>query len=852
MSCGSRASAVEHTSTIRNATKTSLHTSATMHHAGFGPPPDLPPVDQPTGARAVMYQKMTKSMTYMPWGMESRTPIACPRPARDKEGKALNQPFQQMLDGYISANFVEVGTNSEFLGKWRRAEQAELCAASRFPRGGVMRDQTLPPRAVSVVLALSDNAIKLGSAREALNAFAWFATGRGCDVARPAQYLRCTAVAGLEADLLLHGERTDPLSGPALAIRWWNGEKVKTHIVDLPSGTKADLVVAIQTALFKANNIGGKGPVIDRSVTASRSVDANATFETLQADVHKDFWALQYTEKIALREGAKLVKPTHCFVRVAEKQEQGPPSHKTLTASMAWHGVLMCEAGRRTDVERILSSGQALPDFIPAFGDLNVHIAGAYADVIQMKESVSLFAFSGTPGQSINGEGTRLWRFATEVAAYADYNPRYVVMPCSHASTCLREGPFQQFQQEFFRMATSLADRTLNPSTAAAPTPPWATRGESSDNGRDGSALAGEDASDSDDMSGAASSEALRRKRKRREEECYRAAMCTDLGCKRMTLGDVQHQISGMPDFHAFVVELGRRFGLGMQIGEGLQRATRVLQTEETRREEESVHVKRLKRVAEGAAGVGVRMATSAPIPSVPLGRVLAAFGFEIKQRVKGADEVVETLRQIAGVDKIALGMDSKAQELVAEAKTPLDMVVGVCCVFLPTATPIFLVDGKGLLTSVTLAGNGWAGSTFGDGTPVNIGSAMDKACEAKLALVVQNDTVAVCRPLDAEAVQRKKKEAGNGKGTQGGGGSSASGGAGSSASGGGGSSASGGSSGDASGKRKAFGAGGKDPAADGRPPKKGKVAELREKMKLQAAKRHRAEESKGESSNAI
>ena len=80
---------------------------------------------------------------------------------------------------------------------------------------------------------------------------------------------------------------------------------------------------------------------------------------------------------------------------------------------------------------------------------------------------------------------------------------------------------------------------------------------------------------------------------------------------------------------------------------------------------------------------------------------------------------------------------------------------------------------------------------------------------------------------------------------------SSAGDGAGSSA--GGGSSTGDGSSGNASGKRKAFGAGGKNPTADGqRPPKKGKVAELREKMKLQAAKRHRAEESKGESSNAI
>jgi len=856
---------VDHTPTIRHATRTSLHTFATMHHAGFRPPPNLPPVDQPIGARATLYQKMTKQMTFMPWGMDSKTPIACPRPVRSKEGKALNQPFQQMLDGYISANFVEVGTDSEFLGKWKVAEEAELWAAVGFPRGGIFRDQTLPPRAVSVVLALPDKAIKFGSAREALNAFAWFATGRGCDVARPTQYLRCGAVAGLAADLLVHGERTDPLNGPALAIRWWNGEKVKMHIVELPSGTKADLIVAIQAALFNANNIGGTGPVIDSSVTASRSVDANATFETLQADVHKDFYALQYTEKIALREGAKLVKPTHCFVRVAERLEQGDPSIKTLTAPMAWHGVLMCEAGRRTDVERILSSGHPLPEFNPAFGDLNVHIAGAYTDVIPMKENVSLFAFSGTPGQSINGEGTRLWRFATEVAAYADYNPRYVVMPCSHTSTCVREGPFQNSQQEFFKMATSLAERILNPSTAVTPTPPWATRGESSDNGRDGDALAEEDASDSDDTSGAASWEALRRKRKRHEEECYRAAMCTKLGCKRITLGDVQHQVTGMPDFHAFIVELGRRFGLGMQIGEGLQLATRALQKEETRREEESVYVKRLKRIADGAAGIGVRLATSAPIPSVPLGRVLTDFGFEIKQKVKGDDDVVETLKQIAGADKIAPGMDSKAQQLVAEAKTTLDMVIGVACVFLPMATPIFLVGGKGVLKSVTLAGNGWAGSTFGDGTPVNIGSAIDKAHEAKLALVVLHETVWICRPLDEEAVPRKKEEAGNATDTQGGGaggGSSSTGdGAGSSAGGGsstgdgagssagGGSSTGDGSSGNASGKRKVFGAGGKNRTADGqRPPKKGKVTELREKTKLQTVKRQRAEESKGDS----
>jgi len=299
----------------------------------------------------------------------------------------------------------------------------------------------------------------------------------------------------------------------------------------------------------------------------------------------------------------------------------------------------------------------------------------------------------------------------------------------------------------------------------------------------------------------------------------------------------VQYQINGMPDFHALVVELGRKLGLGMQIGEALQWATHTLQKEDTRREEESVHVKRLKRVAEGAAGIGVRLATSAPIPSVPLGRVLTVFGFQIKQRAKGADEVVETLRQIAGVDKIAPGMDSKAQELVAEAKTPLHMVVGVACVFLPTATPIFLVDGKGMLTSVTLAGNGWAGSTFGDGTPVNIGSAIDKAHEAKLALVVQNDTVAVCRPLDEEALQRKKEEAGKAKDTQGGG------------AGGGSSSTGDGAGGNASGKRKAFCAGGKSSTADGqRPPKKGKVAELREKMKLQTVKRQRAEESKGDS----
>jgi uncharacterized membrane protein YgcG len=195
--------------------------------------------------------------------------------------------------------------------------------------------------------------------------------------------------------------------------------------------------------------------------------------------------------------------------------------------------------------------------------------------------------------------------------------------------------------------------------------------------------------------------------------------------------------------------------------------------------------------------------------------------------------------------------MDSKAQQLVAEAKTTLDMVIGVACVFLPMATPIFLVGGKGVLKSVTLAGNGWAGSTFGDGTPVNIGSAIDKAHEAKLALVVLHETVWICRPLDEEAVPRKKEEAGNATDTQGGGaggGSSSTGdGAGSSA--GGGSSTGDGSSGNASGKRKVFGAGGKNRTADGqRPPKKGKVTELREKTKLQTVKRQRAEESKGDS----
>ena len=172
-----------------------------MHHAGFRPPPNLPPVDQPIGARATLYQKMTKQMTFMPWGMDSKTPIACPRPVRSKEGKALNQAFQQMLDGYISANFVEVGTNSEFLGKWKRAEQAELCAAAGFPRGGSMRDQTLPPRAVSVVLALSDKAIKPAAPGKHSTHLPGLRRARLRRRAPHAVHLRCAAVAGLEADL---------------------------------------------------------------------------------------------------------------------------------------------------------------------------------------------------------------------------------------------------------------------------------------------------------------------------------------------------------------------------------------------------------------------------------------------------------------------------------------------------------------------------------------------------------------------------------------------------------------------------------------------------------------------------
>ena len=428
----------------------------------YDEPATLELIHEPTAAIATIAQRCGRLKTYSPVYMNSSNSCSCLRPAVNADGRPVNPAFQQLLDGYISAQFAEVGQDDIFYTKWRAADEAELKRATEVDPAAKFVDNTLPPRSVSAVLLIPRVAIDTGAGRIALDAFACFASGHGAEAVRPTVHFRCAVLASTHADLICKQEaHVDHRKGAALAIRWYFGDRVQTHVVDLSTGTVEEVLVQIQERLWDSRLLPN-GPRIHACVSISRSVSSAVTFHTLQAEVFQRFLDLQHTKTVKRASDFKLVTPRHHVARVFPRPQHGCATMQHMRDPNAWHAVLLCDVKHRDAVDSFILRRTELPTWDENVKQLGIHVVGAVVERRPLGPDVSLFAANGVPGEPIDRYGTSMFRFDTMVLPYERLHLGFVVHPCTMQSSKAGNEMLVKYQSEFFKRAMDLAHETLS------------------------------------------------------------------------------------------------------------------------------------------------------------------------------------------------------------------------------------------------------------------------------------------------------------------------------------------------------------------------------------------------------
>ena len=705
-------------------------------------PRDLPPIHQLNSAVGMEQQRCQQKAAFLPRGMTPQRTVPCPRPRRNPANEPVYPAFQEVLDGYLATRFVEVAEDAAFLDRWKTAELAELRAAETFEPGSEFKDGTLPPRRCSAVLLLPGTTSATESGRHALNAFANLASGKGCETPTPAaSVVRCAALADVDADLFLKGVSHEMPDGVGLAVRWLKGDAVVTRVYDVGRRAFHEAQGRIKDILFEAKH--GENAPVDEVVFASRSPEVESDFQTLQAELHRGFFALQETEVNRVQQDARLV-PCNVFVRLIQRPRDETLVESTLAHRHAIHGMLLCDAKGRGVVEKLTSGDERLPLCEHGLDECGIHIVGVHAEAFLLRRLVTLFAARGTPGASLYSDtpGTWMWRFEVMAVPYTlQFSRDWLVQPCTPAGTNAGHPQLRPAQTHLLDRAAKFAARLLSGRSAAdaasapSPSPPPCLV----------------DAADADAAAAATPTGWLT------------SALCLGLQSSRTTLGDLSRHLRGVShfrEFEALVHEATLRFGTDTSLPDAFARTTKVLKAEAHRSEEASSQLRMWQRVATGAKEVGVRAASPAPVRKVAVSKVLSFLDFCACATWTGSRRILEEMKALVGAETLPVAIQQMAESYAARNETTVKLLVNVVSCYVEQPTPILVLDKRGRVILASCAGR--AGTYH-----IGIGDVFDLAVDARrLFLVDHKGGVVFCRPMtdeerDAKKAKRKAAEGG-------------------------------------------------------------------------------------------
>ena len=689
-------------------------------------PRDLPPIPQPNSAMGMEQQRCQQKAAFLPRGMTPQRTVPCPRPRRNPANEPVYPAFQEVLDGYLAARFVEVAEDATFLERWTAAELAEFRAAETLEPGSTFKDGTLVPRRCSAVLLLPGTTSATEGGRHALNAFAHLASGKGCEAPTPAaSVVRCAALADVDADLFLKGLKHEMPDGVGLAVRWLQGDAVTTRVYNVGRGVFHEAQARIKDILFEAKH-AEKAPV-DEIVFASRSLEGESDFQTLQAELHRAFFALQETEVNRVQEGTRLV-PCNVFVRLIQRPRDETLVESTLAHRHAIHGMLLCDARGRGVVEKITGGNERLPLCEHGLDECGIHIVGVHAEAFRLGGLVTLFAARGKPGASLYSDnpGTWLWRFEVMAVPYTlQFSRDWLVQPCTPAGTNAGHPALQAAQTHLLNRTAQFATRLLSGASAPAPSPPCLV-----------------DAADADAAAAATPTGWLT------------SALCLGLQSSRTTLGDLSRHLRGVShfrEFEALVHEATLRFGTDTSLPDAFARTTEVLKAEAHRSEEASSQVKMWQRVATGAKEIGVRAASPAPVRKVYAPKLLSFLDFCTEAIWAGSACILAEMKTLVGAETLPAAIQQMAESYAARNETTAKLLVNVVSCYVEQPTPILVLDKHSRVTLASCAGR--AGTYH-----IGIGDVFDLAVDARrLFLVDHKGAVVVCRPMTDEERHAKK-----------------------------------------------------------------------------------------------
>ena len=694
-------------------------------------PRDLPPIPQPNSAVGMEQQRCQQKAAFLPRGMTPLRTVPCPRPRRNPANEPVYPAFQEVLDGYLAARFVEVAEDATFLDRWKAAELAEFRAAEALEPESTFKDGTLLPRRCSAVLLLPGTTSATEGGRHALNAFAHLASGKGCEAPTPAaSVVRCAALADVDADLFLRGLKHEMTDGVGLAVRWLQGDAVATRVYNVGRCVFHEAQARIKDILFEAKHVE-KAPV-DEIVFASRSLEGESDFQTLQAELHRAFFALQETEVNRVQQDARLV-PCNVFVRLIQRPRDETLVESTLAHRHAIHGMLLCDAKGRGVVEKLTSGDERLPLCEHGLDECGIHIVGVHAEAFRLGGLVTLFAARGKPGASLYSDnpGTWMWRFEVMAVPYTlPFSRDWLVQPCTPAGTNAGHPALQAAQTHLLNRAAQFATRLLSgapaPAPAPSPSPPPCLL----------------EAADADAAAAATPTGWLT------------SALCLGLQSSRTTLGDLSRHLRGVShfrEFEALVHEATLRFGTDTSLPDAFARTTKVLKAEAHRSEEASSQLQMWQRVATGAKEVCVRAASPAPVRKVAVSKVLSFLDFCAETVWKGSARILEEMKALVGAETLPVAIQQMAESYAARNETTVKLLVNVVSCYVEQPTPILVLDRRARVNLASCAGR--AGTYH-----IGMGDVFDLAVEARrLFLVDHKGGVVFCRPMTEEELDAKK-----------------------------------------------------------------------------------------------
>ena len=675
-------------------------------------PIELAKLSQPLGPIAFLQQST-----------ENR---ACPRPAHFSSpdgavkckvlsGNQSMSSFQHILDAFVSAHGVEYGRTPDFVDNLLDAELAELKmhASKSSPLHG-----SLPARPLSLLLLLPGASSSNAKGRNALDAFAQLASGKGCNDTTPvAAVARCAVLAGVDADRLTDGQNLDE---PCLLVRWLSTGHLISKRFELESVTDDMALQSIQNAVFRAKELFfAHTPDL---IFQKRS-NLCLSYEECLTEIHDLFFMRQYEVQCPDVSGLGLTLCKDQYARVCRRPDNFEGVREALNQPVAFHVLLLCANEHHEEVSRLCNGGLSLPGVCPEMEHLQIHTVGVNAETLFLGDAVSLFASSGSPGASLSGDGTPIWKFVTKCLPYLSYGADFLVQPCHASSVIPVEDGLIRYNTNFFEPAVTLVYNILA-GVHRPETPP--TRPVS----RSGSFTAVEE-------------------KPSQEELWLSTAFGLNLSNSRATIGDAASNPSQSPELKECLKEMCLCFGIQTPLSVAFERMGAMLRERETHTIQFQEEISRWRDIAEGA----LKIPLSAP--QTDKFQIVSMIALLHMVRLKVV-RIISTKRQEVVVDKLRLFVEAPEDVTASVQRLSVngfEFITAACALFWTKTIPLLRVDDKENVVEGFLVGRGSRLRT-------TLGNAIENAMKTKFLIVASNSRIFLCqRETKAQAQSRKEKE---------------------------------------------------------------------------------------------